>query len=127
MNESSRRMRAMKIDVPAFLRDYSDAVSADMHVTEFCSLLGITIGGFHARCEQLAKRGIILPLLKGMRAKSKMGSRLLPKRVVDAVQVSNVEPSPLVTDEQHKQAACIAAAAPAALSFQLCVGHDVVA
>lgn len=121
------KMRPMKIDVTGFLRDYEDAVSSQMPVAEFCALLGITIGGLHSRCEQLAKRGIILPLLKGMRAKSRMGSRLLPKRVVDAVRVSHVEPTPVTLEAPKPQPPARIEAAPPVVSFQLCVGHDVVA
>lgn len=102
-----RKLRRLTIDVSGFLRDYHDAVESGITVREFCEVTGLHIATLHGRIETLAKRGVILPLLKGMRKKSRMGRRLMgieeskstalvvPKPVVvDAVAVEPVEQAP---------------------------------
>jgi hypothetical protein len=71
-----RKLRRLSINVPAFLKDYNDAVAAGMTVGEFCQVSGLAINTLHGRIKTLAKRGIVLPPLKGMRRRTKMG-RLL--------------------------------------------------
>jgi hypothetical protein len=95
-----RKLRKLTIDVTRFLADYNDAVSSGMSVREFCEVSGLHISTLHGRIETLAKRGVVLPQLKGMRRRTRMGRRLLGIRqpadptpvVVDAIAV---EPAPM--------------------------------
>lgn len=111
-----RKMRRLTIDVPGFLKDYHDAVASGMTVREFCEVTGLHNNTLHGRIETLAKRGVILPLLNGMRRKTRMGRRLgLTKPVVvEAVAVEALPPAPLPAPEPTP--------APALGLFQICVG-----
>lgn len=107
MPQSTRKMRRLRINYTSFLRDYHDAQETGMHVSEFCAVTGVNISTLHSRIETLAKRGMILPLLTGMRKRSKMGRRLCGS------------PEPAVVEAVEP----VALPAPAAFSFQVCVGH----
>lgn len=105
-----RKLRRLKIDVTKFLADYNDAHASDMTVREFCAVTGLHIATLHGRLRTLAKRGVILPMLKGMRKRTKMGRMLGACPPVPATQE-------------------VAAAEPVAVpvpvdcpSFQICVG-----
>jgi hypothetical protein len=109
-----RKLRKLTIDVAQFLTDYHDAISSGMSVREFCEVSGLSIATLHGRIETLAKRGVVLPQLNGMRRKTRMGRRLLGIRppadakpvVVDAIAV---EPAPMPMPP---------------LAFTFCVGSD---
>lgn len=107
---ASRRMRRLRINYTAFLRDYHDANETGMNVSEFCEVTGLHISTLHSRIETLAKRGMILPLLTGMRKRSKMGRRIMgtvAPVAVDTVAVELPAPPPLPLES---------------FSFQVCVG-----
>lgn len=71
-----RKLRRLTIDVTKFLADYNDALASNMTVKEFCEVTGLHIATLHGRLRTLASRGVVLPLLNGMRKQTKMG-RLL--------------------------------------------------
>lgn len=62
-------MRSMRINVAQFVKEYQEAVAADLTTTEFSKLLGITLSSLYARVRQCQKRGIKLPLLKDQKAR----------------------------------------------------------
>jgi len=108
-----KKMRRLTLDYTQFLADYKEAFEAGITVNEFCQLIGLSIGGLHTRMETLAKRGVLLPLLKGMHVKSRQGARLagkpMPTRrkpglILDAIHVEPVPslPEP-VADEPGTQ------------------------
>lgn len=57
-------MRSMRINVAQFVKEYHEAVAADLTTTEFAKLLGIHATTLYSRVRQCQKRGIKLPLLK---------------------------------------------------------------
>jgi len=59
----------MRIHVAQFVKEYHEAVAADLTTVEFSKLLGITLSSLYARVQQCRKRGINLPLLKDQRAR----------------------------------------------------------
>lgn len=73
---TARKLRRLTFGVTEFLKDYNDAASTGMSIREFCECTGLPIGTLHGRLRILAARGVILPMLKGMRRRTKMG-RLL--------------------------------------------------
>lgn len=105
-----RKLRRLTIDVTKFLADYNDAHASDMTVREFCQVTGLGIGTLHSRLRTLAQRGVILPMLKGMRRRTKMG-RLL-----------GVYPSVPVKDEAAPAVPVAVLPAVDCPSFQICVG-----
>lgn len=108
-----RKLRRLKIDVTKFLADYNDAVASGMSVREFCQVTGLHIATLHGRMRTLAKRGVLLPMLKGMRPRTKMG-RLL-----------GVCP-PLPREEQAPAPKPVEAPAAVVVpSFQICVGSGI--
>lgn len=111
-----RKLRRLKIDVTKFLADYNDAVASGMAVSEFCQVTGLHISTLHGRLRTLAKRGVILPMLPGMKKRTKMG-RLLGAWEPPARE----EQAPIVTPA----AVPVVTAAPAATSFQICVGSGI--
>lgn len=106
----ARKLRRLKIDVTQFLADYRDAVESNMPVQEFCEVTGISISTLHGRLISLAKRGVVLPLLLGMKKRTKLG-RIL------GVCVTPPTFDPPAAPEPH--------AAPEATvipTFQICIG-----
>lgn len=107
-----RKLRRLKIDVTKFLAEYNDAHACDMTVRDFCAVTGLHISTLHGRLRTLAKRGVILPMLKGMRKRTQLGKML------------GACPSPAVADEAV-QVPATPVEVPVALdspSFQICVG-----
>lgn len=119
MRKKTRKLRRLTIDVPKFLADYNDAASSDMTVRDFCEVTGLHIATLHSRIETLASRGVILPLLKGMRKKTRMGKRLgllapAPRKVRAAKTTA------LIVHPDHKPDEPEAAPLP---TFSICVGN----
>jgi hypothetical protein len=104
-----RKLRKLTIDVAKFLADYNDAVESGMTVREFCTVTGLAIGTLHGRIETLARRGVVLPLLKGMKKRTKMGRRLL------GLPAEKPQPAPAPAAEEKVQGA-------APPTFQVFVG-----
>lgn len=91
---TQRKLRRLTIDVTKFLADYNDAVALQMPVREFLQVTGLSIGGLHGRLRTLAKRGVILPMLVGMKKKTQMGRLLgVCPAVEPAKQEAPVTPS----------------------------------
>lgn len=61
-------MRAMRINVIEFVKQYNEAIDADLTSVEAAKLFGIVPSSLIARVGQLRKRGINLPQFKDQRA-----------------------------------------------------------
>lgn len=62
-------MRSMRINVAQFVKEYHEAVSAELTTVECAKLLGVHVSTLSARVSQCRKRGINLPLLRDQRAR----------------------------------------------------------
>lgn len=62
-------MRSMRINVAQFVKEYQEAVAADLTTIECAKLLGIHPTSLYGRVQQCRKRGINLPLLKDQQAR----------------------------------------------------------
>lgn len=62
-------MRSMRINVAQFVKEYQEAVAADLTTIECAKLLGIHVSSLHGRVQQCRKRGINLPLLTDQQAR----------------------------------------------------------
>ena len=104
----ARKMRRLSIDVTTFLTDYNDALSAGLTVAEFCELQGFSVASLHGRLVRLFRRGVAMPLLPGMKRRSKLGRALglVPK------QSAPVHPAPMAEAEL----------VPVSHTFQIVVG-----
>jgi hypothetical protein len=100
-------MRALRADYTKFIADYKDALSCDLHFKEFLHLAGISHFVLNDRLQMLARRGISLPKLKGMRRRPlgiKPGQRNGRKKAarpagrVEQQVVRAARPMPQATD-----------------------------
>lgn len=62
-------MHRMRIDVAQFVKEYQEAVTADLTTHEFAKLLGIHVATLYSRVQQCRKRGINLTPLKDQLAR----------------------------------------------------------
>lgn len=62
-------MRSMRINVAQFVKEYQEAVAADLTTAECAKLLGIHVSSLYCRVQQCRKRGINLPPLKDQQAR----------------------------------------------------------
>lgn len=110
---TTRKLHRLSFDVPKFLADYNDAVASEMHVSEFCGVTGMFNASLHHRLRILARRGVVLPLLKGMKKRTKTG-RILG--------VCDEPPRP----ERAPKARAETPHAPVVVpTFQICVGSGI--
>lgn len=108
-------MRTLRLDYSKFISEYKEALSCDLHFKEFLQLAGISPFMLNDRLKTLARRGLVLPKLKGMRnrpsgivpAKRKAKRRAKITRQSSIPQARPVEP---------------AAVSDATPTFVICVG-----
>lgn len=77
-------MAALRADYGQFVADYKDALSCGLHFREFLQLTGLSHFVLNDRLKMLAKRGIVLPKLRGMRnrlAEGKRKATIIKRRV----------------------------------------------
>jgi biotin operon repressor len=60
-------MRAMRINVTEFVKEYTAAAEANLSSRELADLLGMSQAGVWHRADQCRKHGIELPVLRGGR------------------------------------------------------------
>jgi hypothetical protein len=104
-------MRTLRLDYSKFISEYKEALSCDLHFKEFLQLAGISPFMLNDRLKTLARRGLVLPKLKGMRNR-KSGAAPARRKVR----------RPRVSSRPKAGHATPATVREADLAFVICVG-----